>query len=232
FVKLATPKTPHSLPSPNYISTPLDSSRKRTPNSSRTYRLNVTPIRNRSGKSTISTNSNHTTSSSSILAFPHGVAINNFFKSTKRKSPKSIVRKEVLKLHVVEKDWIGGPAKTPIKKKFKSDRFIPNREIMDETSTQFNITHREPGTDQNINSTDLAYQSELARACGIAIDKRILAFNVNPPPKERADLAQNYNRPLRSSNEIYKSRRILKVPERVLDAPGMKDDYYLNLLDW
>lgn len=27
-------------------------------------------------------------------------------------------------------------------------------------------------------------------------------------------------------------RRIAITPERVLDAPGMQDDYYLNLLDW
>lgn len=29
-----------------------------------------------------------------------------------------------------------------------------------------------------------------------------------------------------------KERRINKVPAKVLDAPGLYDDYYLNLIDW
>ena len=28
------------------------------------------------------------------------------------------------------------------------------------------------------------------------------------------------------------SRHISDIPERILDAPDMVDDYYLNLLDW
>ncbi|PKK40960.1 hypothetical protein RhiirC2_859365 [Rhizophagus irregularis] len=31
---------------------------------------------------------------------------------------------------------------------------------------------------------------------------------------------------------IQFKRRILTSPERVLDAPGLLDNYYLNLLDW
>ena len=49
----------------------------------------------------------------------------------------------------------------------------------------------------------LVYQAQVAKACGLALDKRILAFNAEPP-----------------------------VSEKILDAPGMADDYYLNLLDW
>ena len=29
-----------------------------------------------------------------------------------------------------------------------------------------------------------------------------------------------------------KERRINKIPAKVLDAPGLYDDYYLNLIDW
>ena len=29
-----------------------------------------------------------------------------------------------------------------------------------------------------------------------------------------------------------KQRQIPKIPYKVLDAPALKDDYYLNLVDW
>ena len=34
------------------------------------------------------------------------------------------------------------------------------------------------------------------------------------------------------STQAQFRRRIHTAPERVLDAPGLVDDYYLNLLDW
>ncbi|KAJ3013546.1 ubiquitin-protein transferase activating protein [Thoreauomyces humboldtii] len=77
----------------------------------------------------------------------------------------------------------------------------------------------------------LAYQEQVAKACGVALDKRILAFNVEPPTASRHDLKTSWSRPLRNPNSITQ-RRIKTEPERILDAPGLLDDYYLNLLDW
>ena len=37
---------------------------------------------------------------------------------------------------------------------------------------------------------------------------------------------------LPSRNAAQFRRRVQTAPERVLDAPGLVDDYYLNLLDW
>lgn len=99
-------------------------------------------------------------------------------------------------------------------------------------SNQFNIARREPPKDQYIDSADLAYQEEVAQACNIALDKRILSFNAKPPSNDKEDLRANYNRPLKKSTSTAFRRRILTSPERVLDAPGLADDYYLNLLDW
>lgn len=45
-------------------------------------------------------------------------------------------------------------------------------------------------------------------------------------------LTTQYNRPLIPVNTQKVKRRINTAPERVLDAPGLVDDYYLNLLDW
>lgn len=37
---------------------------------------------------------------------------------------------------------------------------------------------------------------------------------------------------LRSSQQAQPNRRISSVPEIILDAPGIVDDYYLNVVDW
>ncbi|KAH6113516.1 hypothetical protein HBI69_130870 [Parastagonospora nodorum] len=80
-----------------------------------------------------------------------------------------------------------------------------------------------------------AYQSTLASACGISTNTRILAFKPAPPESSKPiDLRSQYNRPLKSTAGVnaQSRRRIPSAPERVLDAPGLVDDYYLNLLDW
>lgn len=81
----------------------------------------------------------------------------------------------------------------------------------------------------------LAYESSLASACGVSLNTRILAFKPAPPESSKPiDLRSQYNRPLKpaSTASAQFRRRVLTAPERVLDAPGLVDDYYLNLLDW
>ncbi|KAJ5614573.1 hypothetical protein N7528_008227 [Penicillium herquei] len=81
----------------------------------------------------------------------------------------------------------------------------------------------------------VAYESSLANACDINLNTRILAFKPPPPESSKPiDLRAQYNRPLRpaKSNAAQFRRRVQTAPERVLDAPGLLDDYYLNLLDW
>lgn len=81
----------------------------------------------------------------------------------------------------------------------------------------------------------VAYQSSLASACGVSLNTRILAFKPAPPESSKPiDLRSQYNRPLKPANGVSAQfrRRVATAPERVLDAPGLVDDYYLNLLDW
>ncbi|KAL1962526.1 hypothetical protein VTN77DRAFT_9401 [Rasamsonia byssochlamydoides] len=81
----------------------------------------------------------------------------------------------------------------------------------------------------------VAYESSLANACGVNLNTRILAFKPPPPESSKPiDLRAQYNRPLKpaSAQSAQFRRRIQTAPERVLDAPGLLDDYYLNLLDW
>ena len=83
--------------------------------------------------------------------------------------------------------------------------------------------------------TSVAYQDTSANACGVNLNTRILQFKPAPPESSKPiDLRQQYNRPLKpaSASSTQFKRRVASAPERVLDAPGLIDDYYLNLLDW
>ncbi|KAL2419928.1 WD repeat-containing protein slp1 [Exophiala dermatitidis] len=85
------------------------------------------------------------------------------------------------------------------------------------------------------NPDSTAYETSLASACGISTSQRILEFKPAPPESSKPiDLRSQYNRPLKQANaqSAQFRRRIQTAPERVLDAPGLVDDYYLNLLDW
>ncbi|QIW97968.1 hypothetical protein AMS68_003486 [Peltaster fructicola] len=101
---------------------------------------------------------------------------------------------------------------------------INDRDDDDDDSSKSRLS---PGT--------VAYQQSVAEACGVSIKQRILAFKPAAPESSRPiDLRSQYNRPLKpaaASAQQWK-RRVLTAPERVLDAPGLVDDYYLNLLDW
>jgi cell division cycle protein 20 (cofactor of APC complex) len=98
-----------------------------------------------------------------------------------------------------------------------------------------NIDDEEPASYSRPSPTSIAYQETLAEACGVNLNTRILQFKPAPPESQKPiDLRQQYNRPLKPANSSSSQfrRRIATAPERVLDAPGLIDDYYLNLLDW
>ena len=82
----------------------------------------------------------------------------------------------------------------------------------------------------------LQHMSQLSRQpVASSTSTRILEFKPAPPESSKPiDLRSQYNRPLKqaSTQSAQFRRRIQTAPERVLDAPGLADDYYLNLLDW
>ena len=98
-----------------------------------------------------------------------------------------------------------------------------------------NINEEESDNYTRPSPNTIAYQDSLASACGVKLNTRILEFKPAAPESSKPiDLRKQYNRPLKSatSSSAQLRRRIATAPERVLDAPGVIDDYYLNLLDW
>lgn len=96
----------------------------------------------------------------------------------------------------------------------------------------------------NPRSASPGHTARLAEAAELPVNKRILAFHEAPPLPSSDPLLAKHREivkpllsrppPLASSTGTYtnKTRRIPTQPERVLDAPGMVDDFYLNLISW
>lgn len=122
--------------------------------------------------------------------------------------------------------------KTPVGTPSRGDRFIPNREAMNTgISLSLNNENSAPSAGEN------AFQNQLAQSLfdGEDLNSKILAFKKKAPkPSEQF---QNNLRVLYSANQQNPSTKMLArhipaTPERILDAPDLLDDFYLNLLDW
>jgi cell division cycle protein 20 (cofactor of APC complex) len=62
---------------------------------------------------------------------------------------------------------------------------------------------------------------------------KILAFKAKPPVSDKApELSSMYSANGGKAVSRKAARHVPSAPERILDAPDLLDDYYLNLLDW
>ncbi|GAA6021912.1 hypothetical protein JCM11491_004791 [Sporobolomyces phaffii] len=163
---------------------------------------------------------------------------------------------------VVNNDWdpaaLAGPdsRRSPTKKTKNLDRYIPSRQasngdhtgpiLLPPSSSSNSSSSSESlssaGPPAAATAEDAQHTADLSRSLGINSDQRILSFFAEPPPPqtEHAGLLSQYARlPNKGSAASSSSaaasanrRKVPSAPERVLDAPGMLDDYYLNLIDW
>ncbi|KAG6889741.1 hypothetical protein C0995_015039 [Termitomyces sp. Mi166 len=147
------------------------------------------------------------------------------------------------RLDVVTRDYVPKPAdlkrsrSTPASA--RRDRFITNRDNDSDVAPTLEQIHLNP------KSASPGHTARLVAATGVPLNRRILAYHEPPPAASSSSdsaLAQHrqFARPLYAQrgtsipNSIgaTKTRKIPTQPERVLDAPGLVDDFYLNLLAW
>ena len=131
---------------------------------------------------------------------------------------------------------------SPGKSHSAGDRFIPNRSAMDLDVSHYaltnNNTHDAENTDGQINTFNDMYKKELAQTlmCSDPSSAKVLALKSKAPkPSEEHEnslrVLYTQNREKGVSRKTT-TRHIPSAPERILDAPELLDDYYLNLLDW
>ncbi|OQR89918.1 hypothetical protein THRCLA_09512 [Thraustotheca clavata] len=135
------------------------------------------------------------------------------------------------------------PSPSPVKRqKITNDRFIPNRAAMDIKVSSLKSVETKPTTSTSGESTpQQSFQACLAQSILGTNDvdgHRILAFKDKPPvADDPASFHGSLNALYSKRSTVTKvkpllQRHIPSAPTKVLDAPELMDDYYLNLLSW
>jgi len=131
-----------------------------------------------------------------------------------------------------------GKARTSGNKTPGCDRFIPNRGAMDLDVSAFNLEQTDMAAEL-VGETSDEYDKSLNKALlnnEPKAESQVLAFRKKAPQADEGH--QNAMRVLYTANreapakKVKSTRYISQTPERILDAPDLVDDYYLNLLDW
>lgn len=122
-----------------------------------------------------------------------------------------------------------------------SDRYIPNRSALDMESAHFALTREAQQLSENLENglnspSKEMYKQQLAQSIfQNGEGGKILAFkNKAPVPAADANLHMQQLYSANGTKAVAKkaARHVPSAPERILDAPDLLDDYYLNLLDW
>ena len=157
---------------------------------------------------------------------------------------------------VVDREGSSSSVTTAVddRKSTLSDRFIPNRAAMDmEKSSHAILSHESSSSFGDRDAAEVSEDEELTmnsvtsdlseyKSSVLGIDdsnSRILSF-ADKAPAPKGDTVNNLDvlysasttsRKNKSSTKLV-SRHIPSAPTRILDAPDLLDDYYLNLLSW
>jgi len=117
----------------------------------------------------------------------------------------------------------------------QADRFIPNRAAMNLEAAQFSLSAA-AAEEEMLSSPKAEYQRSVQTLLMNDTQSKILSFKGSKAPMPQEDL-QSELRVVYTQNKgetaAKKSMRYIpQSSDRVLDAPEMRPDYYLNLVDW
>ncbi|KAJ7702455.1 WD40 repeat-like protein [Mycena rosella] len=166
-----------------------------------------------------------------------------------RQASGGVIRKGGVesRIDVVTLDYVPPPKSAEVKRsrstpainRSERDRFISSRDHTLEVSATLDQMSL------NAPSGSPTHTARLAAAAGVPLNRRILGYHLQPPSASSDTtlaLQREFARPLYANrpgaiatstgSTTNKTRKISTQPERVLDAPGMVDDFYLNLLSW
>ena len=115
-----------------------------------------------------------------------------------------------------------------------SERFIPNRTSLTLLTSFDKLSDDRILLAQNFDDQQAAYStllhSQLSQASNSTIFRRNL-FKFSSDSSGKENQVTEF-----ASDDLYSplksQRKIPKSPYKVLDAPALQDDFYLNLLDW
>uniref|UniRef100_A0A8C3H682 Cell division cycle 20 n=1 Tax=Chrysemys picta bellii TaxID=8478 RepID=A0A8C3H682_CHRPI len=115
------------------------------------------------------------------------------------------------------------------------DRYIPNRSAMQMEVASFLLTK------ENDSSEDTPTKKEQQKAWALNLngfdveEAKILRLSGKPqnaPEGYQNNLKVLYSQKTTPGSSRKNGRYIPSMPDRILDAPEIRNDYYLNLIDW
>ncbi|RZC56715.1 hypothetical protein C5167_015583 [Papaver somniferum] len=111
------------------------------------------------------------------------------------------------------------------------DRFIPNRSAIDFDYAKYMLTEGCKGKASTVASSpsNKAYRKQLAEVLNLN-RTRILAFKNKPSKPVESLFLEASTEKRRKLTKPHRS--IPQIADRILDAPDIYDDYYVNVLDW
>ncbi|KNC80500.1 hypothetical protein SARC_07142 [Sphaeroforma arctica JP610] len=118
------------------------------------------------------------------------------------------------------------------------DRFIPSRKGVDIENSHFSLTCHQENQDQEkgaVSPNTAEYQNALKGALSTCPEAKVLAFKHKapaPPEGYINNLKVLYSQNKQTIRPKKQTRVIPTTADRILDAPELRDDYYLNLLSW
>ena len=140
----------------------------------------------------------------------------------------------------------GGDARTPARSPAGSprraqDRFVPTRSAMDFDMSFHKLTNENLASETLLEddySAGLEYKSILSKMLFDGSHSKILRYAGGSgaagggAAPDSSSLHQVFLQNMSRSPHGTSHRQISHTPEKILDAPDLLDDYYLNLLDW
>ncbi|KAK4433445.1 Cell division cycle 20.1, cofactor of APC complex [Sesamum alatum] len=136
----------------------------------------------------------------------------------------------------LQSDWYS-PTRlhdSPVEYDFPGDRFIPNRSLMDLDQAQGVLTNRIKRGPCKTKLT-IGYQRNLENLTLDAEGRPFQMLVFRGSPKSGRKLSRLTDEMRRSHEEIPSckpARRFPKSESCILDAPNIRNDYYLNIMDW
>jgi len=135
------------------------------------------------------------------------------------------------------------PSKTPNKKSVTSsvsegtgyDRFIPNRALMNKELGHHMLMKKQEDAEEDDEKEE--YSEAMRQNLNNEVEKqgaRILQMKIKAPQTKEGEVATKmlYTKSKPTPAKFKSTRHIPSVADKILDAPDIVDDYYLNLLDW
>ncbi|KAL1459225.1 hypothetical protein WDU94_011232 [Cyamophila willieti] len=152
-------------------------------------------------------------------------------QSVGRKTPKTPSKKSPGR-HKSNPNTPSAKSKTPS----GGDRYIPNRSAINAELSHYLLT-RDENNDGDLSPSEREKQKAMSQLVhGKDIQKsRVLSFqNKAPPPPDgyQNSLKVVYSTSKTPMGSKPTSRYIPLTADRILDAPEILNDYYLNLIDW